>query len=371
VKDKKNTVILLCSPSPNTTGGISAWTKNILSYRLDYMSKVDIVLFPMDRPIYITISTPVLKRLYYGIIDYFKVFYTFYKLINTTKIDLIHVNTSGHLGFLKDLILLGIAKIYNKKIIFHFHFGRIADISIIKNWEWFILKVIVNFSTKNILMDLASYNVLKSYGLKNLLLISNPLSHNIIELVDNNKNIKIIKGKILFVGHLIPSKGIFDLITACLDLKDVSLTLLGKYTPEIEISIKKLLNREQSGLRVEIKQESSLEVVVKEMLSSSVFVLPSHTEGFPNVILESMACGCAIVATNVGSIPEMLKKDNNLNAGICVSPYDIEELRNSILLFLNDSDFAIKSGEIAKEKVVNDYHISIIYNKLEKVWSEI
>jgi len=49
-------------------------------------------------------------------------------------------------------------------------------------------------------------------------------------------------------------------------------------------------------------------------------VLPSHTEAFPFVVLEAMALGKAIVATDVGAIPEMLAWE----CGILVKPKDVE-----------------------------------------------
>jgi len=45
---------------------------------------------------------------------------------------------------------------------------------------------------------------------------------------------------------------------------------------------------------------------------SEIFALSSKSEGFPKVLLEAMACGCKIVTTPVGSVPEIMKGGNFL-----------------------------------------------------------
>ena len=57
---------------------------------------------------------------------------------------------------------------------------------------------------------------------------------------------------------------------------------------------------------VEVKNYELTKKQEKDYAQADLFVFPSYSEGFPNVILESMAAGCAIVTTNVGAIPQML-----------------------------------------------------------------
>jgi glycosyltransferase involved in cell wall biosynthesis len=65
---------------------------------------------------------------------------------------------------------------------------------------------------------------------------------------------------------------------------------------------------------------------------AAVFVFPSVYEGFGLPLVEAMACGVAIVASNTSSIPEVVE-----DAALLVSPYDSEAMAAGILRLLNDT----------------------------------
>ena len=52
------------------------------------------------------------------------------------------------------------------------------------------------------------------------------------------------------------------------------------------------------------------EVIKTDLLQGDILVCPSYSEGMPTVILEAMACGCAIIATDVGAVNTMVDKHN-------------------------------------------------------------
>jgi glycosyltransferase involved in cell wall biosynthesis len=88
-----------------------------------------------------------------------------------------------------------------------------------------------------------------------------------------------------------------------------------------------------------------------------VFVMPSLMEGIPNVILEAMAFGKPIVATDVGGIPALIKDGET---GILVKPKTIKELANGIIQVLKFRDYAKKMGEKAKEYVSGSTSIIMV-----------
>jgi glycosyltransferase involved in cell wall biosynthesis len=81
---------------------------------------------------------------------------------------------------------------------------------------------------------------------------------------------------------------------------------------------------------------------------SDIFIRPSLTEGMPLAVLESMACGIPVIATDVGGTSEIVR---NNKTGILVQPGEIEELANSILKLLDDLDLAEKLSKNAREFV--------------------
>ena len=67
------------------------------------------------------------------------------------------------------------------------------------------------------------------------------------------------------------------------------------------------------------------------MAAADLVTLPSYMEGCPNVILEALACGRPVVATNVGGIPEIMSDE----CGKLVPPRDSAQLANALASVLD------------------------------------
>ncbi len=88
----------------------------------------------------------------------------------------------------------------------------------------------------------------------------------------------------------------------------------------------------------------------EEYEKADVFVLPSHAEGFPNVILEALNYRLPIISTNVGGIPDSVIDKYN---GYIIEPKDNEALYKSIKKLAESeklrSEFSKNSEEILKQ----------------------
>jgi glycosyltransferase involved in cell wall biosynthesis len=113
------------------------------------------------------------------------------------------------------------------------------------------------------------------------------------------------------VGRLVLDKGIRELMTAFGDLVDggenVWLAVVGE-GPARQL-IEAWVRREGLSDRVFMAGSRPQKEIPDWLGASDVFVLASYREGLPGVVLEAMACGCAVVATDVGGIPEAVGPD--------------------------------------------------------------
>lgn len=92
---------------------------------------------------------------------------------------------------------------------------------------------------------------------------------------------------------------------------------------------------------------------IPELLNKSdIFLLSSNYEGFCLVIVEAMACGLPVVATNVGAIPEIIKDREN---GLLVKPNDPDEFAKAIIEIIENKDMRkmISSNAINDAKKYN------------------
>lgn len=360
--------VLLCSPL-NVQGGITQWTRHVRDYyEANSLKTIDLDFFAMDRSGYIPGKTPFIKRAIWGIRDYVGLAKDLlHKVKSNDDYNVIHLASSASISLVKDIYILKNLKKLGVKTIIHFHFGRIPQLFEQQNWEWKMIVKVISLATSAVVIDKKSYDTLLNAGFTNVFLLPNPLSPNVENLIKDNSSIKRIDNRILFAGHVVKTKGVFELIEACKDIPDIELKLIGKVLPDIETE---LIKRWKGGKgKLIITNNIPFEDVVKEMLSCSLFVLPTYTEGFPNVILESMACGCPIITTPVGAIPEMLNIGGDKECGICVEPQTIEPLKTAIVRLLSDRELAGKLGDNASSRVVEQYSMDVVWEDMNVIWT--
>jgi glycosyltransferase involved in cell wall biosynthesis len=150
------------------------------------------------------------------------------------------------------------------------------------------------------------------------------------------------------VARLIPRKGIHDLIDAVSDLQDqnVEVHIIG--TGPAEKELHELAKRRGVGQLVQFHGYQTPLRVQELNAKADIFVLPTWSEAFPNVILEAMSVGLPVIATRVGGIPEAVLDGVT---GILVEPRDCESLARAIRRLSVDGDLRRSMGEAGFQRV--------------------
>lgn len=365
MKDKIR--VLLVAPYGGVVGGISRWTSHILEYHKTIKSNVLLDLVSTGRSVYIGGSSP-LFRLYAAIKDYRGIVKCFLRSINKNQYDVMHLTSSGSWSLFRDLYMIQKAKSKGIKAVVHFRFGRIPDLAKLENWEWKYVKKVVSLADKVVVIDEFTNQTLKDAGFSNTVFLPNPVSQNVSTIVEKNKNNKREERLVLFAGHVIQTKGICELVEACKRIPNIRLKIVGRVRPNMKEQLQTLAGENSEWMQV--VGEEPYEDVIKDMLKCELFVLPTYTEGFPNVIIESMACGCAIITTPVGAIPAMLEPGSEAPSGVCVPVKDVESLYASIVYYLEHRKEAQEMGARAKERVNTEYSIESVWRKMLDIWSD-
>jgi glycosyltransferase involved in cell wall biosynthesis len=131
--------------------------------------------------------------------------------------------------------------------------------------------------------------------------IGNPYRNKLFRVLPDVRR----RNSVVFVGRLVSDKGADLLIRAYAEVKDDAggLTLIGTGPEEA------LLKRMASDLGVEARFTGPLEGedLVRELNQHAILAVPSRwAEPFGNVALEGMACGCVVVGSDGGGLPDAI-----------------------------------------------------------------
>ena len=159
---------------------------------------------------------------------------------------------------------------------------------------------------------------------------------------------------LLFVGLLVPVKGIDVLVEALSPWRDRSgwrLYVIGD-GPLLSPLKERCLDEDIASQVCFVGRRSSQEVP-QWMQAADVLVLPSHSEGRPNVVLEAQACGLPVVATRVGGTPELIRDGET---GLLVEPGAVARLREALEVLWKDGPLQRRMGEQARKHIEMGEH---------------
>jgi glycosyltransferase involved in cell wall biosynthesis len=152
---------------------------------------------------------------------------------------------------------------------------------------------------------------------------------------------------ILFVGNLLMHKGLRLVVQALAEMPETRwhLGVIGE-GPEREVCEAVLTEKGLADRGTFLGRLPEREVE-RVMGVADVLTLPSRTEGMPYVILEAMASGIPVVATNVYGIPEMVEDGKT---GLLVPPEDGTALGKALLELIQDENLRREFGQRARER---------------------
>jgi glycosyltransferase involved in cell wall biosynthesis len=147
---------------------------------------------------------------------------------------------------------------------------------------------------------------------------------NIVLRDDRRVNVMLQPAKAVVVANLIAYKGHLDLLNA-ISLTDAHLYF--EFVGQGPMLDELLHKSNELGIRDRVNFLGYHPAPIEIMLKAQFGILPSHSEGLPNAILEAHSIGLPIIATSVGGIPEIVKDNFN---GLLVNPNSPKELADAI-----------------------------------------
>lgn len=305
-------------------------------------------------------------------VNRFLPFLQMFKLIATLKPHIIHVHAPN---FFSSFAVV-IAKILRIPVVATVH--RVEVMPLKSKYMHFVRRMVLSLFDRIVAVSAATRQLTQDCGVdgSKIHIIWNSVEEDAFRprsKSETRRQLRIAKERdvVLFVGNVVWRKGIKYLICAMLQIlqnRDVQLVIVGDGPGRS--SLQHLVDSVNLKDNVLFAGHLPTEKLALYYNAADVFVLPSLSEGQSVALLEAMASGLPIVATNVrGNKESVIDKIN----GFLVSPKDYVELAQAISMILDDENlkqqFSQKSLELYRKNFSERNQLDkylFIYDKLLK-----
>ena len=169
------------------------------------------------------------------------------------------------------------------------------------------------------------------------------------------------KRGIAILGRVREQKGVHLFVRSCIELlekyPDYTAVVVGSISPSNESFVKELQTEiEQAGLsqRIVFAGEQNFSDIPKIFSGLSLVVALSDNEGFGLTILEAMSSGAAVLASEAGAWPEVVREGTD---GYVVPVNDLPAVVDKMDLLLGNEDKLVQMGVDGRERVLAHYSV--------------
>ena len=193
--------------------------------------------------------------------------------------------------------------------------------------------------------------------------------HNAVAIPDTARvrRLEDHETTILFLGHLLRDKGVYDLVRA--------FALIAPRLPRARLvlggvgnldEVRKLIQQLEIQARVSCPGWLGPEKKLAALATSTLFVLPSYAEGMPMALLEAMSWRLPVISTSVGGIPQVIQNEVN---GLMLAPGDIESLAAAMRRLLEDPALRERLGSAARATIETHFSLPDAMEKLGRIYA--
>jgi glycosyltransferase involved in cell wall biosynthesis len=291
--------------------------------------------------------------------------FRFFACIKKERADLVHINTAlTDLSIWRDAALSRAARIAKRPLVISIHGGKylvneFKDQRIKRITETMLrtAKVVVVYS------DLEKAEVERRWKGLDIRVLPNAVPQRETPAVERNNDVPVI----IFFGRLHESKGLEEIVKACTQLRndgfDFEFNCFGdgpmkdSFLPQMEKAL---------GGRFHYGGVLTGGEKYRELDKADIFLLPSiYGEGLPMAILEAMAAGCVVVASEMASVAAVIEDGVN---GYLIEPRNTGQLVSRLKVILDGRSDWPPVREAALETVRSKFAISAYIEKLEEIY---
>ena len=286
-------------------------------------------------------------------------------LLLSGQAGLLHAHVASDASFWRKALFIRLAQLCGCPVIFHLHSGEFRVFlhqRMSPRQRRFALDLMRRSTCALVLSDDATRLLQQEVGVARVELLPNPIPVAVTQP-------RAPSADVLFLGRLDTKKGVYDLLRAFATVKaqvpGARLILAGEgEVPQVQALAAQLGVLDALVLPGWVGEEQRAALLA----TAGVFVLPSHFEQMPMVVLEAMVAGTPVVATSVGGVPRMLVDGA---CGHLVAVGDEAGLAAAITGVLTDAPQADAMAARARSRVVEEYAADVVLARLRARYAEL
>lgn len=351
--------VLVVGKGPPDRGGIAAYLTSLLDSRLSQLH--DLELLNLTRPGPPRGGRLDLRNLRSTAGDALAVWRA------SGDRDVVHIHSALAPGVtaLRAGLLSFVARLRGAQVVLHAHGGRLRGWLTSPLRRWSLRVALASATVVAVVADSVAETLGEVVDTRRLIHLPNGVDLGRFHPAGGGPADRSVP-RVLYVGLLTPRKGVLDLTRASRILTDRGLdhdlVLVGGTPDEGPEAERAVLDGIGSANLAGVRSHEEMPAVYAD---ADIFCLPSHWEAMPLTVLEAMAAGLPVVATDVGDVAAVVEDGVT---GTIVSPRDPGALADALAPFIQDASMRIEYGRAGRSRVELEYSSEVALDRLDQLY---